>query len=323
MEIQKKYKNLKVIITACLLILLGSFSYIYELTGTNERITKEKKISASKRSEVLMEFVKLNSLFTNMSIKYPILQTELEIEQQKLTKLIDSIGKTADDKISFKFYNKEINDFYYRISILEEIGKNNSKQSVIKNEDSIKTIKETKTDETKLKNINPEKKQVVVENKTEPIEKIVEKTTSEKQQVEKIINSKKIETSNILRLKNLKVETYSQKKSGELKLSDKINNIAVLKIQFDIEQTDATKQSNKSFYVQILDSKKNFVGEVTKKVFPTGEKLTFNLESNILLKNSITSVNENFKFNKFKEDNYTVKVFDKGRLLGQTTIELK
>jgi hypothetical protein len=96
----------------------------------------------------------------------------------------------------------------------------------------------------------------------------------------------------------------------------------VLKISFTIAANEVAPKGNKMYYVQIIDSKNNVVGEKKTEVF--GDyTLTYSFVTNAVYENKTMDVSETLSGKDFEKGLYHVNVFDKDQLVGSTTFTLK
>ena len=82
------------------------------------------------------------------------------------------------------------------------------------------------------------------------------------------------------------------------------------------------KIEDKLYYVQVIDSENNVVGE--KKVENFGTKsLTYSFATNVKYDNKTVDVTEDLAGSKFAKGTYTVNVFDKAELVSRTSFSLR
>jgi hypothetical protein len=122
---------------------------------------------------------------------------------------------------------------------------------------------------------------------------------------------------------NLKVLAVKQKSSGKQIETDKAGRADKLKVSFLIAENQIAKTGAREYYVQIIDSKSNILGE--KKTIPTGDKtLTYSFVSTVKYENKTVQVNEEVSGKDFAKGTYFVNVFDKNaELVSKTSFELK
>ena len=90
-----------------------------------------------------------------------------------------------------------------------------------------------------------------------------------------------------------------------------------------MSENQIAKTGSREYYVQIIDSKNNILGE--KKTIPTGDKtLTYSFISTVKYENKSVQVNEELAGKDFAAGSYFVNVFDtKFELVSKTSFNLK
>jgi hypothetical protein len=343
MEIEKKYKNLKIIITVFTLIIIASFSYIYQLSNENENIANENIISASNKSEVLIELVKINNIFTKVANKNPLIQSEINFEQEKLLSLMQKIEKTNESKVSLIYYNKQINGFYDKISFLlikneyliaefdtinnDTIDKlsfsdKNVRKIKLLLKDYSNTIKEkeivpngivfNEIPVIKPINTNSDRKENFEEKpiKTiKPIEKSDKNQSNIKTQIELLKAANKEKLTKI-KIENLKIEFFNKKNLVDLNETLSVKEIDEIKVNFKIPKNFVVRASLRTYYIQILDSKNNFVGQNNTVILDDNIKLNYQFAFNTNYKNQEINISERYSCKIAKKGTYTIKITD-------------
>jgi len=134
--------------------------------------------------------------------------------------------------------------------------------------------------------------------------------------------SKTVEKAAKLSILNLKTGAYKVKSSGKEVETTRARRADILKINFTIAENRVAKSGDKSYYIQIIDSKNNVLGE--KKLIEFGDKsLTYSFISTVQYENSTVNVSENLPGEDFEKGTYFVNIFDKGELVGKTSFTLK
>jgi hypothetical protein len=134
--------------------------------------------------------------------------------------------------------------------------------------------------------------------------------------------SKTVEKASKLTILNLKTQSYKEKSSGKLVETEKARRVDVLKISFTIAANEVAPAGNKMYYVQVIDSKNNVIGEKATEVF--GDyTLTYSFVTNAVYENKTMNVSETVSGKDFAKGLYYVNVFDKGQLVADTTFTLK
>jgi hypothetical protein len=134
--------------------------------------------------------------------------------------------------------------------------------------------------------------------------------------------AKTVEKGSILTVLNTKGAAYKVRSSGKQIVTDKASRADILKVSFTIAENKIAKSGTKMFYVQVIDSENNVVGE--KKVENFGTKsLTYSFTTNVKYDNKTVDVTEDLAGSKFAKGTYTVNVFDKAELVSRTSFSLR
>jgi hypothetical protein len=135
--------------------------------------------------------------------------------------------------------------------------------------------------------------------------------------------TKTVEKGSKLAVLNLKVLAVKERSSGKQIETDKASSADKLKVSFLIAENQIAKTGNREYFVQIIDSKNNILGE--KKTIPAGDKtLTYSFISTVKYENKSVQVNEEVSGKDFEKGTYFVNVFDKNmELVSKTSFNLR
>jgi hypothetical protein len=134
--------------------------------------------------------------------------------------------------------------------------------------------------------------------------------------------SKTVEVAQKLTVSNLKTAAYKLRSSGKQIETEKARRADVLKISFNINENKVAKQGDKTYYVQVIDSKNNVLGE--KKTESFGEtSLTYSFLTTVKYENKSVDVSQDLPGQNFEKGTYFVNVFDKGELVSKSSFSLK
>jgi hypothetical protein len=125
-----------------------------------------------------------------------------------------------------------------------------------------------------------------------------------------------------LSILNLKTSGYKVKSSGKEIATDRASRVDLLKVNFTIAENSVAKSGDKEYYVQIIDSKNNVLGD-KKDVLVNGNTLSYSFISKVAYANSTVDVSENLPGKGFEKGTYFVNIFDKGTLVGKTSFSLR
>jgi len=134
--------------------------------------------------------------------------------------------------------------------------------------------------------------------------------------------SKTVEKGSKLTVLNMKTAAYKVRSSGKQIETEKAGRTNMLKISFTIAENQIAKSGDKAYYVQVIDSKSNVLGD--KQTANFGDKsLTYSFISNVKYVNKTVQVSQDLPGKSFEKGTYFVNVFDKDELVSKTSFTLK
>ncbi|HFG0464997.1 TPA: hypothetical protein ACGFUB_000955 [Flavobacterium psychrophilum] len=265
------------------------FSYkIYHDFKITERILNAKK------NEIISELKKSKDSLELAISENSLLKTDLIIERQKVTNLLDEINNTNIDLASLIKYKTEINRLKNIVASLTK-----EKLQLKKNNELLKIQR----DSTILVLTQSKKYNDTLVAMNEDLNRVIRKGSK-------------------ISIINLKTSTLKQTKSGDLESTDKASRVNLLQITFMVVGNKITKPCEKEYYVQIIDSKNNIIGEKNTKNFGV-MILNYSYYSLVKFKNESLEVTAEITLENIKKRNYFVNVFDKYNLVSKTTFALK
>ncbi|EKT4548764.1 hypothetical protein JE952_000366 [Flavobacterium psychrophilum] len=265
------------------------FSYkIYHDFKITERILNAKK------NEIISELKKSKDSLELAISENSLLKTDLIIERQKVTNLLDEINNTNIDLASLIKYKTEINRLKNIVASLTK-----EKLQLKKNNELLKIQR----DSTILVLTQSKKYNDTLVAMNEDLNRVIRKGSK-------------------ISIINLKTSTLKQTKSGDLESTDKASRVNLLQITFMVVGNKITKPCEKEYYVQIIDSKNNIIGKKNTKNFGV-MILNYSYYSLVKFKNESLEVTAEITLENIKKGNYFVNVFDKYNLVSKTTFALK
>ncbi len=291
MENQKSNSSLKAIIIVLALLLLGSLGYMYKMSTDNQ--TSENKLMTDKEklSEELQASI---AKYDEAIAENTSLSDELSAEREKLVQLKAELEKSQGDVASMAKFK---NDYLRLKREMDNLMKENN---VLKKQNATLT---TQRDST----------QVVLEDTRKVRDTLVAKNDDLVKTVEK--GSK-------LSVLNLQTMAVKQRRSGKQIDTDKASRADVLKISFMIAENQIAKSGDKTYHVQVIDSKNNVLGD--KKTESFGDKtLTYSFEKTVKYENKTVQVAQDLPVKDIEGGTYFVNIFDKGELVSKTSFTLR
>lgn len=287
--------GLKVVVLILVLLLMGTLAYVYKLqqdkdavdSSLSKTLTEKEKFQAELESKIAEYDV---AIADNTALK-----GELEEEQAKIMELLEKIKKSDGSVAELSKYKtqyvklkREMDNLIAENNILKA---NNSK--LTKNLDSTNVVL------TNAKTAND-----TLAAKNENLSKTVEKAQR-------------------LSVLNLTTLAVKQKSSGKQINTDKASKADVLKIGFTIAENQVAKTGDRTYYVQVIDSKNNVLGEKKTETFGT-TYLPYSFQKTIKYENKTVQVQEDLSVKNISAGTYFVNVFDKkGELVSKSSFQLK
>jgi chromosome segregation ATPase len=256
-----------------------------------EIVRTELKTTLTEKESVMNDLQALKATYDAAIAENTAMSEELIKERDKVVALMSDLKKSSGDVSKFKSQLTALQD---NMKVLIAENDNLKKQNV--------TLT-TQRDSTRV---------VLVESK-----KANEVLTSQNSDL-----AKTVEKGSVLTVLNTKGAAYKVRSSGKQIETEKANRADVLKVSFTIAENKIAKSGTKLYYVQVIDSENNVVGE--KKVENFGTKsLTYSFTTNVKYENKTVDVSEDIAGSKFAKGIYTVNVYDKAELVSKTSFSLR
>jgi len=291
MENQKSNSSLKAIIIVLALLLLGSLGYMYKMSTDNQ--TSENKLMTDKEklSEELQASI---AKYDEAIASNTTLSDELSAEREKLVQLKAELEKSQGDVAAMAKFK---NDYLRLKREMDNLMKEND---VLKKQNVTLT---TQRDST----------QVVLNDTRKVNDTLIAKNDN---------LAKTVEKGSKLSVLNLQTMAVKQRSSGKQIDTDKASRADVLKISFMIAENQIAKSGDKTYHIQVIDSKNNVLGD--KKTESFGEKtLTYSFEKTVKYENKTVQVAQDLPVKDIEGGTYFVNIFDKGELVSKTSFTLR
>ena len=293
MEDQQNNSNssLKIIIGVLAVLLVGSLFYIYKISSDAKQVQTELKTTLTEKESVMKDLQELKATYDAAIAENTSMSEELIKERDKVVNLMNDIDKSKGDVSKYR-------NQYLKLE-------SNMKVLMAENE-SLKIQNQTLTvqrDSTVVVLGEAKKYNEVLVGQNEELSKTVEKGSK-------------------LSVLNMQTAAYKIRSSGKQVATDKAGRADVLKISFTIAENQIAKSGDKEYYVQVIDSKNNVLGD--KQTVNFDEKtLTYSFISKVKYENKTVNVSEDLPGKDFAKGTYFVNVFDKNELVSKTSFTLK
>jgi len=283
--------SLKVIIAILAILLIGSLVYIYKMTTDAKTVQTELTKTISEKELVLKDLQELKTTYDAAIAENTSMSEELIKERDKVVNLINEVNKSKGDASKYRSQYLKL-ESNMKALMAENEGLKKQNQTLTTQRDStVVVLGETK------KNVE------VLTGQNEELAKVVEKGSK-------------------LTVLNTKGSAFKLKSSGKQIETDKAGRANVLRISFTIAENQIAKSGDKPYYVQVIDSKNNVLGD--KQTVSFGDKsLTYSFITNVKYENKTVNVSQDLPGKDFAKGAYFVNVFDQDQLVSKTSFTLK
>jgi len=294
MENQNGNSKLKAIIAILAILLVGSLIYIFKLTSDAKSLQTTIVTTKSEKEAVMKDLADLKATYDAAIAENTTMSDELIAEREKVVKLMAELKSAKGDVATLSKYKSQY-------KALEEKMKNLMQEVDVLKKDNQKLT--TNLDSTKVVLEDSKKYNQVLVGQNEELAKTVEKGSK-------------------LTVMNLKTASYKVRSSGKQIETDKASRTDMLKISFTIAENKIAKSGDKTYYVQVIDSKNNVLGD--KATVSFGDtSLTYSFTTTVKYENKTVEVSEQLPGKDFAKGTYFVNVFDKGELVSKSSFSLR
>ena len=296
MEKERNNSSLKAIVVVLALLLAGSLAYIFKMTTDSKTMQTELSAEKTEKAKFLTELEDLRATYDKALEDNTTLSDDLEAEREKVINLIADLKKSKGDAASMQKYRNQYNSLNAKMKTL--IAEND----MLKKQNELLT---TERDST-IVVLGAQKRfndTLVIQN--ENLAKTVEKASK-------------------LNIMNLRTQAIKVRNSGKQIDTDKASRADQLKVCFAIAANAVAKSGNKTYYVQIIDSKNNVLGD--KKIQNFDDMtLTYSFTTTVAYDNKAVDVCEflDGKGKDFEKGTYFVNIYDQSELVSKTSFSLR
>jgi cell division protein FtsB len=293
MENKQNNSGLKAAIVVLGLLLLGSGAYIYKMSSDNKEtvngLTSEKETLVNDLKAKIAEYEVLAS-------EKGVLQNDFIAQKEEMEKLLVALEKSKGDAASMRKYK----DSYAKLK--REMDNLVAENKILK-EQNVKLTSSLDSTSVVLTTARKVNDTLVMQNDN---------------------LSKTVEKGSKLAVLNLNVLAVKERSSGKQIETDKASRADKLKISFLIAENQIAKSGDRTYYVQIIDSKNNILGD--KETIPmTGtETLTYSFVTKVKFDNKTVQVKQDLPGKDFQAGSYFVNVFSAtGEMVSKTSFKLR
>jgi myosin heavy subunit len=294
MQNQDNQSKLKAIIGVLSILLIGSLIYIFKLTSDAKTLQTTVTTVKSEKESVLKDLADLKTNYDAAIAENTSMSDELIDERDKVVKLMADLKASKGDNASLQKYKTQYKAMEQKMqNLMQEVA-------VLKKQNQTLT---TNLDSTNVVLEDNKKYNQVLVGQNEDL-------------------AKKVELGSKLTVTNLKTASYKVRSSGKQIATDKASRTDMLQINFTIAENKIAKSGDKTYYIQVIDSKNNVLGD--KATISFGEiSLTYSFTSTVKYENKTVEVSEQLPGKDFAKGTYFVNVFDKGELVSKSSFSLR
>ncbi|MBL0012216.1 MAG: hypothetical protein IPP30_00160 [Flavobacterium sp.] len=294
MENQKSNSNLKAVIAILAVLLVGSLVYIFKMTSDAKALQTELTTTTSEKESVMKDLEALKTRYDAAIAENTSMSDELIAEREKIVNLMADLKKSKGDVASMSKYKSQYFALEAKMKTLMQ------ENETLKKDNAVLTVQRDST--------------VTVLGEARKYNEVLVGQNEEL--------SKTVEIAQKLSISNLKTAAYKLRSSGKQIATEKAKKADVLKISFTINENKVAKQGDKTYYVQVIDSKNNVLGEKKTEAFGSNS-LTYSFTSTVNYENKSVDVTQDLPGKDFEKGTYFVNVFDKGELVSKSSFSLK
>lgn len=291
MENKQSSSSLKAVIAVLAVLLVGSLVYIFKLSSDTEKVETVLTKTVSEKDTVLKDLEELKATYDVAIAENTSMSDELIVERDKVLSLMEEVKKSKGDLSSFKT----------KMNLLQ----NKMKALMAENEGlrNQNTVLKTQRDSTAVVLDESKKYNQTLVGQNDELAKVVEKGAK-------------------LTVLNIQSSAYKVRNSGKEIETDKARRANMLKISFTIAGNEIAPSGDKTYYVQVIDSKNNVLGE-KKNISFDDRSLTYSFTSTVKYENKTVNVSENLPGKDFEKGTYFINVYDKGEVVSKSSFVLK
>ena len=294
MENQKSSSSLKAVIAVLAVLLVGSLVYIFKMTSDTDVVKTELKTTMTEKESVMKDLQELKSTYDAAIAENTSMSDELIQERDKVVNLMSDLSKSKGDVASMSKYKTQFLSLQGNMKVLMAENEGLKKEN---------TTLTTQRDST-----------VVVLGETK---KNVETLTGQNEEL-----AKAVEKGSKLTVLNTRGSAFKLRSSGKQIETDKASRADALRVSFTIAENQIAQSGDKTYYVQVIDSKNNVLGDKKTETFGDNT-LTYSFLTNVKYENKTILVSEDLKGKDFAKGTYFINIFDRDILVSKTSFVLR
>jgi outer membrane murein-binding lipoprotein Lpp len=293
MENKQNNSGLKAAVVILALLLLGSIGYIFKMSSDNSKQVTE----LTSEKDQLANDLKARIAELDLAIsENTALKADFEAQKEEMTNLLAELEKSKGDAASLRKYRDSYN------KLKREMDNLLAENKLLKEQNVALT---SSLDSTK----------VVLQDTKRYADTLLTQNDN---------LTKTVEKGSTLAVLNLNVLAVKERSSGKQIETDKARRADKLKVSFLIAENQIAKSGDRTYYVQIIDSKNNILGDKETITISPELTLTYSFITKVKYENKTVQVNEEVAGKDFAAGTYFVNVFNqKGEMVSKTSFSLR
>ncbi len=325
MDSKKRTSYLLLIIGVLVLALAGSIGYIVgDLNSKSAPVP-----SISDNAAVMNEIEELKTMYDSKIAEKTNSFRELKDQKKKIESLMYELEQSKSDAQALLKYKTQYQQLESKMKVLVNeivVLKSGKNSAVAKVKSTQLSDNPEKTKSTPVFN----KKETIAQPKTassvsKELPKAVTTSTvsventsqpAEKKSVKEEVKFKDYKVSNLQAL------TYNIKSSGKQEVTNSAGKVKLLRITFTVNGYSGSEQDFRTYYIQIINSKNNVMGKRITEFF-NDQSLTYSYTKSVDLSDGTVNVVQDIYEEDFEKGTYFINVFDRSRLVSNSSITLQ
>lgn len=293
MENKQNNSGLKAAVVILALLLLGSIGYIFKMSSDN---TKQVTELTSEKDQLTSD-LKARIAELDLAIsENTALKEDFEAQKEEMTNLLAELEKSKGDRASLENYKASY------LKLKREMDNLLAENKLLKEQNVALT--------SSLDSTN-----VVLEDTKRYADTLLTQNDN---------LTKTVEKGSTLAVLNLNVLAVKERSSGKQIETDRARRADKLKVSFLIAENQIAKSGDRMYYVQIIDSKNNILGDKETVAMGGDLTLTYTFITKVKYENKTVQVNEEVAGKDFAAGTYFVNVFNqKGEMVSKTSFSLR
>jgi hypothetical protein len=325
MDSKKRTSYLLLIIGVLVLALAGSIGYI--VGDLNSKSTPVASISDNEA--VMNEIEELKAMYDSKIVEKTNSFRELKDQKKKIKALVYELEQSKSDAQALLKYKTQYQQLESKMKVLVNeivVLKSGKSSAVAKVKSTQLPDNPEKTKSTPVFNkrdATTQPKTTVATSKElpKPVTSSVTSIENTPQPIEKKAVKEEVKFKDY-KVSNLQALTYNVKSSGKQEVTNAARKVKLLRITFTVNGYSGSVQDFRTYYIQIINSKNNVMGKRITEFF-NDQSLTYSYTKSVDLSDGTVNVVQDIYEEDFEKGIYFINIFDRSRLVSNSSITLQ